>query len=109
LRARCRSSARKVFFASRADMDLKVESRADPCVHLGQNGRFLQAVSDTAGRRVAGGFRGLEGRFSEGKIKAALRSSSKSLTGLVFLRACRSGREPLRKNLSTIPMLFSAL
>jgi hypothetical protein len=30
----------------------------------------------------------------DGKIKAALRSLSKPLIGLVFLRAVRSGREP---------------
>jgi len=45
----------------------------------------------------------------DGEIKAARRSPSKPLTGLVFLRAGRSGRVPRGSILSTIPMLLSAL
>ena len=47
-----------------------------------------------AGLAVGRGVEGQDDR-TDGEIKAALRSPSKSLTGLVFLRAGRSGRVPL--------------
>ncbi len=62
----------KAVFVSRADVDFIADSRGNPMRHKGQNGPFRQAVSVAAGRGVAGGYRGRQGRVCDGKIKAAL-------------------------------------
>ena len=59
------------------------------------HGRSLCGVSERSDGLGSEG-RVWSTRPNDGEIKAALRSPSKPLTGLVFLRAGRSGRVPLQ-------------
>ena len=63
--------------------------------------------------RILGRPNGVKGRresaTEDGEIKEALRSPAKSLRGLVFLRAVRSGRVPLPSKTSMFSMVFLAL
>lgn len=95
-------------FAQRADMVVVAESRGDPLRRQRQNGSFRQAVSVAAGRGVAGGFRGRQGRFCDGEIKAARLSNLKPLIWPVLRRAARSERVPLFGYLRTNSTKFSA-
>jgi hypothetical protein len=102
------ASAAQVFGAGFASRSLAAHI-AEAAQHFSVSAAWMGA--DGVERRIKGGGAGGEqgSTIIDGEIKAARRSSSKPLAGLVFLRAGRSGRVPLAGRTSMFSTLFPAL